>query len=106
MAEAKSKTRCGKEFKKGNEDEDLEEFAPVLKEKDSSKEIKLKTEESDVSDFIKLTSLWYNKSRKENKNEQNKKKDMKEKREKKRKDMRGIEGKKDCRKKVVKKENG
>ena len=45
MAEAKSKSRSGKEFKKENEDEDLEEFAPMMKEEDSSKESKLKTEE-------------------------------------------------------------
>lgn len=43
MAEAKSKTRSGKEVKKGDEDEDVEEFALMIKEKDSSKESKLKT---------------------------------------------------------------
>ena len=37
MAEAKSKTRSGKEFRKENEDQDLEEFAPMMEEKDSSK---------------------------------------------------------------------
>ena len=31
MAEAKLKTRSGKEFKKENEDEDLEAFAPMRK---------------------------------------------------------------------------
>ena len=33
MAETKSKTRSGKEFKEENENEDLEKFATVTKEK-------------------------------------------------------------------------
>ena len=54
MAQAKSKTRSGKEFKEENENEDLEKLASMMKEKDSSKESKLKPEESGMSDFINL----------------------------------------------------
>ena len=68
MAEAKSKTQSGKEFKKENEGEDLEEFAPMMKEKDSSKESKLKTEESGMSDFIKLMQFMVQQEQKRERN--------------------------------------